>query len=110
MTDRPYTDATLQLVTEALYSRKYSDSFEDDARHVLDELVTAGLLVTPRIQRDTEWHARAYIWRPLNGEPVVLNPVEVDVVLPVDRDPRPADVDVTYFGPTPQRRSPWSAA
>lgn len=84
MADRPYTDATLLLVTEALASRKYSDSFEEDARHVLDELVAAGLLVTPRIQRDTEWHARAYIWRRPGAEPVILNPVEVDVVLPLE--------------------------
>lgn len=84
MTDRPYTDATLLLVTEALASRKYSDSFEEDARHVLDELVEAGLLVTPRIERDTRMLGRAYIWRPLGREPVVLNPVEVDVVLPLE--------------------------
>lgn len=84
MADRPYTDATLLLVTEALASCKYSDSFEEDARRVLDELVEAGLLVTPRIQQDTELHARAYIWRPLGRDPVVLNPAEVDVVLPLE--------------------------
>lgn len=82
MADRPYTDATLQLVTEALASCKYSDSFEDDARHVLDELVTAGLLVTPRIQRDTEWLGRAYIYTDRWGKQHVLDPREVTVVLP----------------------------
>ena len=108
-TDRLYTDATLLLVTQRLSDARglYPD---EQARVVLDELVAAGLLVTPRIERDTRMLGRAYIWRPLGREPVVLNPAEVDVVLPVDRDPRPTDVDVTYFGPTPQRRLPWSAA
>lgn len=83
MTDRPYTAATLQLVAQCLSDARGIDP-EWQARSVLDELVTAGLLVTPRIQRDTEWLGRAYIWRRPGAEPVVLNPVEVDVVLPLE--------------------------
>lgn len=84
MTDRPYTEETLRLVADALGTTVFAQTLEDDARAVLDALSGAGLLVTPRIQRDTELHARAYIWRPLGREPVVLNPVEVDVVLPLE--------------------------
>lgn len=111
MTDRPYTDATLRDF-EAEVDRLLGPYVQVDtanlAEDLLDFLASAGLLVTPRIERDTRMLGRAYIWRPLGREPVVLNPTEVDVVLPVD--PHSADVDVTYFGPTPQRRSPWSAA
>lgn len=82
MTDHPYTEATLQLVTDALASRKYSDSFVEDARHVLDELVEAGLLITPRVERDTEWLGRAYIYTTPDGEQHVLDPRNVTVVLP----------------------------
>jgi hypothetical protein len=80
--DKPYTDATLQLVTEALAACKYSDSFEEDARHVLDELVEAGLLITPRIERDTEWLGRAYLYTSADGKQHVLDPRDVTVVLP----------------------------
>lgn len=84
MGDRPYTDEAVEVVTEALGTTVFAQTLEDDAHAVLTALAAAGLLVTPRIQRDTEWLGRAYIWRPLGGEPVVLNPVEVDVVLPLE--------------------------
>ena len=83
MTDRPYTEETVALVAARLADERGTLP-EFLARYVLDELVEAGLLVTPRVQRDTELHARAYVWRPLGQEPMVLNPVEVDVVLPLE--------------------------
>lgn len=77
-----YSAATLQLVTEALASRKYSDSFEEDARHVLDELFEAGLLIPPRALEDVYLHARAYIYTRADGKQLVLGPQHVTVVLP----------------------------
>lgn len=79
-----YTDATLQLVTEALASRKYSDSFEEDARHVLDELFEAGLLIPPLAREDLHWLARAYLYTHPDGRHLVLDPSRVVVVLPQD--------------------------
>jgi hypothetical protein len=79
-----YTEATLQLVTEALASRKYSDSFEEDARHLLDELFEAGLLIPPLAQEDIRRHARAYLYTRPDGKQLVLDPAHVTVVLPGD--------------------------
>jgi len=87
VTEQPYTDATLQLVTEALASRKYSDSFEGDARHVLDELFEAGLLIPPRAREDLHWHARAYLYTRPDGKQLVLDPAHVTVVLPQETVP-----------------------
>lgn len=81
MTDRPYTDATIALIAARLADERGVHP-EFQARAVLDELVTAGLLVTPRIQRDTEWLGRAYIYTDRWGKQHVLDPREVTVVLP----------------------------
>lgn len=84
MADLPYTEETHALV-ERVISEAFGGYNPTDhlaARRVLDALSEAGLLVTPRIQQDVYLHARAYIWRPPGAEPMVLNPVEVDVVLP----------------------------
>jgi hypothetical protein len=86
VTEKPYTDATLQLVTEALASRKYSDSFEEDACHVLDELVEAGLLITPRIEGDTHWLGRAYLYTSADGKQHLLDPRDVTVALPLAQE------------------------
>ncbi len=83
MTDRPYTDATVALVAARLTDER-GVLPEFAARRVLDDLAEAGLLVTPRIEHDARWLGRAYIWRRPGAEPVVLNPIEVDVVLPLE--------------------------
>ena len=87
MPDRPYTDATardLEAELDRLLGRYVQVDTANLASDLLDYLAEAGLLVTPRIERDTRMLGRAYIWRPLGREPVVLNPVEVDVVLPLE--------------------------
>lgn len=82
---RPYTPDTLDLVEGAI--SKANGGRDDDqvvARYVLDALAVAGLLVTPRIERDARMLGCAYIWRRPGFEPVVLDPAEVDVVLPLE--------------------------
>ena len=87
MPDRPYTDATardLEAELDRLLGRYVQVDTANLASDLLDYLADAGLLVTPRIEQDTRMLGRAYIWRRPGAEPVVLNPVEVDVVLPLE--------------------------